>query len=84
MNKWYHIVEQCQAKATRSGFSVGSINTKSNVIALDKATHDLVSKHYSTLSEYDKTKIVRDWLNGKSFEFQYGVNYLREIGVTIP
>jgi hypothetical protein len=62
---------------------VGSINTKSNVIALDKATHDLVSKHYSTLSEFDKTKTVRDWLNGKSFEYQYeyGVNYLRKLGV---
>jgi hypothetical protein len=53
---------------------------------LDETTHKLVSAHYSSKSFIDPTKTVRDWLNGKSFDeqYEYGINYLREIGVMIP
>lgn len=69
--QWHHIVEQCQAKARRSGFDVSDINQVSNIMATPKEVHKDISKYYSRIDDFTGGKTVRDWLNGKSFEFQY-------------
>lgn len=67
-NPIHHIVEQCQAQ--RSGFSLTQINSTDNLIRLDKATHDAISAYYST-SVPGTGGVVRDSLNGKSFQEQF-------------
>lgn len=79
---WHHIVEQCQIR--RSGFSPYVINSPTNVILIPRETHVLISAYYSSKPE-GMTQIVRDFLTGKSFEFQYafGIKVLVEYGVSI-
>ena len=69
--QWHHIVEQCQAKATRSNFDVSDINKVSNVKATPKKVHEEISKYYSQKQRFTEGKTFRDWLNGKSFDEQY-------------
>lgn len=70
--QWHHIVEQCQAKSTRSGFDISEINKVSNVKATPKKVHEEISKYYSSHQPFvGDNKTVRDWLNGQSFEKQY-------------
>ena len=66
----HHIVEQCQAYSHRSSFTAKEINSTNNLIRLDNSIHDKISAYYS--SKLPGTNmVVRDWLNGKSFEVQY-------------
>lgn len=70
--QWHHIVEQCQAKSTRSGFDISEINKVSNVKATPKEVHKEISRYYSSHQPFiENNKTVRDWLNGQSYEKQY-------------
>ena len=80
-NEWHHIVEQCQAKATRSGFDIQDINTVANVRATPKDdVHKAISAYYSSKQSFTDNKTVRDWLNGKSYEeqLQFGLQKWEE------
>ena len=68
---WHHIVEQCQAKSTRSGFDVKDINTATNVKATPKEVHKEISRYYSSKQKFTNGKTVRDWLNGQNFDKQF-------------
>lgn len=69
--EWHHIVEQSQAKATRSGFDIRSINHPDNMVAIDKDVHHRISAYYSSKPNFTDGLTFRDYLNGKSFEEQY-------------
>ena len=80
--QWHHIVEQSQIK--KSGFTAEQINNTSNIIAIDSATHAKISGYYNTKSfDFTNGLSVRDWLAGKSYEYQYnfGLDVLRQYGV---
>lgn len=68
--EWHHLVEQCQAKTTRSGFSVCDINTTANIRATPKDVHEEISRYYSSVHGFTGGKSFRDWLNGQSFDKQ--------------
>lgn len=86
---WHHLVEQCQAKAKRSGFKKADINTLSNMRKTPKDVHIKISKHYSSIQANTNGKTVRDWLNGKSFKEQqeYGLQiweqFMKDAGYAI-
>ncbi|MCR5105749.1 MAG: hypothetical protein K6B68_15045 [Eubacterium sp.] len=69
--EWHHIVEQCQAKAKRSGFDISEINKVSNVKATPKDVHKEISRYYSSKQDFTGNLTFRDWLNGKSYDEQY-------------
>jgi hypothetical protein len=84
--EWHHIVEQNQLiNNVAEKIPPGRVYNKANTIALDRATHRKLSALYSSLSENDTTKSVREWLRGKSFDEQYkfGIERLRDLGVDI-
>ena len=66
----HHIVERCQCN--KSGFSTIMIEASSNKIKLDYWLHRKISGLYSSKrSDITGSQLrVRDWLAGKSFEFQ--------------
>ena len=68
--QWHHLVEQCQVKSTRSGFSVCDINTTANMRATPKTVHEKISRYYSSAHGFTGGKSFRDWLNGQSFDKQ--------------
>jgi hypothetical protein len=81
-NDWHHIVEQSQIK--KSKLPVGIINCKDNVIALDKATHRMITNYYHAIDpDISGTMRVRDWLIGKSsnYQFEFGKGILKKFGV---
>ena len=73
--EWHHLVEQCQAKTTRSGFQVCDINSVRNIRATPKDVHEAISKYYSEKHDFTNGKTFRDWLTGQSFDEQlkYGI-----------
>lgn len=73
--EWHHLVEQCQAKTTRSGFQVCDINSARNIRATPKDVHEAISKYYSEKHDFTNGKTFRDWLTGQSFDEQlkYGI-----------
>ena len=63
-------MEQCQCRASRSGFEVEQINSTDNLIRLPEDVHDQISAYYSSRPfGFDTT--VRNSLNGMPFEEQY-------------
>ena len=81
-NHWHHIVEQSQIG--RSGFSAQQIHNTSNIVAVDAATHAKITGYYNTRTfRFTNGLSVRDWLAGKSYEYQYefGLDVLRQFGV---
>ena len=78
---WHHIVEQSQI--LKSGFDPRQIHNTGNIIAIDKATHVLVTNVYNSNVFGLGSGRVRDWLAGQSFETQYdyGLKVLRNLGV---
>lgn len=66
----HHVVEQCQCKPTRSGFSTERVNTTDNLVRLDEGVHDQVSAYYSSKPP-GFTSTVRDSLNGLPWQDQY-------------
>ena len=80
--QWHHIVEQCQID--KSGFSAQTIHNTNNLIPVQNDVHAKISGYYSSIDKYvSSTMRVRDYLAGKSFEYQYefGLKVLREFGV---
>ena len=80
-NEWHHIVEQCQIK--RSGFDAETIQNVNNVINISKEVHRKISAYYSSIDpSISSTMRVRDWLAGKSYEFQFqfGLQVLKRFG----
>ena len=76
----HHIVERCQEG--KSGFSKEQIEAASNKISLPYDVHRKLSGYYSSKpKEYGGLR-VRDWLAGKSFEFQtqFGIDKIKEFG----
>jgi RHS repeat-associated protein len=71
----HHVVEQCQAKVSRSGFSTAQINSTDNLVRLNSEVHDQVSAFYSSSVPAGGT--FRDSLNGLPFKEQY------EIGIDV-
>ena len=77
--EWHHIVEQRSANISR--FGAEKIHNIDNMKILPTDVHRRISGHYS--SRYMNTNFtIRDWLNDKSFEFQYeyGKNVLKRYG----
>lgn len=76
----HHVVEQCQSKDYRSGFSGSRINSTDNLMWLPKDVHADVSAYYSSRPRgFDET--VRNSMNGMSFEDQYkfGMDVIRRV-----
>lgn len=67
-NDWHHIVEQNQI--INSGFSRQEIHNTLNIVPIDAYIHRKISGHYSSIEPISGLR-VRDWLAGKSYEFQY-------------
>ena len=81
-NDWHHIVEQCQIR--KSGFDVQMIQNEKNVIAISKKVHRKISGYYSSIPKDGSTGglTVRNFLSGKSYQFQYeyGIKILKMFG----
>ncbi|MFC5701713.1 hypothetical protein ACFPVX_10470 [Cohnella faecalis] len=81
---WYHIVEQSQV--AKYGFSVGDIQNLNNVVAIPSgysgSVHSKISGFYSSKQPFTNGKTVREWLSGKSFEYQFefGLQQLKKYG----
>ena len=87
--QWHHIVEQCQLKASRAGFSKYWIHNSNNVINLTDDVHGLISNFYSSIPNPSVVNtggmVFRDWITNMSFEQQYkwGIWVLRYFGVNV-
>lgn len=70
----------CQIK--RSGFDAETIQNVNNVINISKEVHRKISAYYNNSIDpsISSTMRVRDWLAGKSFEFQFGLEILKRFG----
>ncbi len=79
-NQQHHIVEQSQIE--KSGFSPQQIHNTNNIVELTPEQHSQISGFYSSKTDFSGGLRVRDWLAGKSFDFQYqfGINKLKELG----
>lgn len=67
----HHIVEQCQAKASRSGFSLSRINSTDNMMWLPEKVHSKISTYYASRPPIGTASRFRDTLDGTSWESQY-------------
>ena len=78
--EWHHIVEQRDANIKQ--FGPEKIHNIDNMIALPADVHRKISGHYSSIQPESEHMRVRDWLNGKSYEFQYeyGLQLLKRYG----
>lgn len=76
-NEWHHIVEQSQIK--KSGFDVQMIQNEKNIISINRGIHRKISGYYSRKNPLLNGMSPREWLTGKSFEFQheYGLQVLK-------
>lgn len=80
---WHHIVNQNPANISQ--FGAQSIHNIKNVVNLPhgKGTiHNKITSHYLSKTRDSGNQRVRDWLKGKSFQFQYdyGMRILKENG----
>jgi RHS repeat-associated protein len=82
-NGWVydHIVEQTQMKPHRSGFPSDMVNNPCNMVAVPAWVNNARAAWYASKRRGTGNLIVRDWLNGQSFEFQrqYGFTVLAQI-----
>ena len=67
--EWHHIVEQSQIK--KSGFSPEEIHNTNNVTRIETSVHREVSRYYSTKQGDLGGLTPRDYLRGRSYEFQF-------------
>jgi len=77
-NVWHHIVEQNKT----SQFAPEQIHSTENVIKLPVVIHDRISGYYNSIQPFTGGLRVRQWLNGKSFEYQYrfGLDVMKRFG----
>ncbi|NMO13895.1 hypothetical protein HPC49_23970 [Pyxidicoccus fallax] len=80
--EWHHIVEQTEGNVRQ--FGPEAIHNTENVIALDKALHDLVSAFYSSKRPRitNSNLTVREWLSTQSYQAQrdFGLLAIENIG----
>ena len=78
--EWHHIVEQ--RPSNLSQFGPEMIHNPNNIIKLPKDIHRKISGYYSSIQKETDYMRVRDWLNRKSYEFQYeyGLEVLKRYG----
>jgi hypothetical protein len=76
-----HVVEQSQMKASRSGFSPQEIHNSENLNPVSSRVNQIKANVYSSIRSDTNGLTVRDYLNGKSFDYQfeYGMNITRQI-----
>lgn len=67
--QWHHIVEQSQI--AKSGFSKTSIHNTRNIVSIDIQHHQRITGYYNSIQPHTQGKRVRDWLAGKSWDYQY-------------
>lgn len=58
------------------------IQNKNNIISVSKGVHKDISRYYSSIQPMSNGMRVRDWLAGKSYDFQYkfGIDILKKFG----
>lgn len=78
--EWHHIVEQRPANISQ--FGAEKIHNIDNMIALPADVHRKISGYYSSIRKGTNNMRVRDWLNGKDYDFQYhyGLDVLKKYG----
>lgn len=67
---YHHIVEQCQAKNTRSRFDTRKINSTDNLAAVPKEINDQLNYHYARASRVTGLP-PRDMLTGQPWEYHH-------------
>ncbi|MFP2903218.1 hypothetical protein ACLEQD_44175, partial [Corallococcus sp. 4LFB] len=81
--QWHHIVEQTDGNVQR--FGPQALHNTENVIALDEAIHQQISRYYSSKDPFTTggQTSVRQWLSGQSFQAQrdFGRMILMRYGV---
>ncbi|MFZ5988128.1 MAG: VWA domain-containing protein [Bacillota bacterium] len=83
-NVWHHIVEQNQIQ--NSGFNTRTVQNLRNVIAVPHGSgsiHQKISDYYLSKNPTISTTLrVREWLVGKSFDYQFdfGISVLQKYG----
>jgi hypothetical protein len=77
--QWHHIVEQSKV----GQFGANAIHSADNVVAIPTDVHRKISGFYSSKQSFTEGQIVRQWLEGQSFEQQraFGQQVLRDFGV---
>lgn len=81
---WHHIVGQNRANIAK--FGPQAIHNTRNVFNVPTGIgtlHDKITRYYQSKDpEISGNQRVRDWLKGKSFQFQYdfGIEKLKEFG----
>jgi hypothetical protein len=68
-NVYDHVVEQSQRK--RSGFTPEQIHSSNNLNPVSAQVNQLKANWYSRNVDGAGSGTIRDWLSGKSFEFQW-------------
>ncbi|AFE05646.1 hypothetical protein COCOR_04124 [Corallococcus coralloides DSM 2259] len=81
--QWHHIVEQTDGNVRR--FGPQALHNTENVIAIDQAVHQQISRYYSSKDPFTTGGqiTVRQWLSGQSFQAQrdFGRMILMRYGV---
>jgi hypothetical protein len=80
--QWHHIVEQTPGNAER--FGRHALHNTENVIPLDTAVHQNVSRLYSSIRPgitNSRTLTVRQWLSAQSYDAQraFGLNAIAQV-----
>jgi len=78
---YHHVVEQNSANSAR--FDPTDLHNTENVIPIPREVHQRISADYSRLAPGQGGLTVRQWLSQQSYEYQYqyGLEKLREYGV---
>jgi hypothetical protein len=63
---WHHLVEQSKI----GQFLANTIHNVDNVVSIPAPIHYKITGYYNSIQRFTDGKTVREWLNGKSFEFQ--------------
>lgn len=79
----HHIVEKEQLEL--SGFDSKEVNNMRNAISLPAgadSVHSAITQYYNSIQDFTGGKTVRQWLAGKTFEYQwqFGMDKIREYG----
>jgi hypothetical protein len=75
---WHHLVEQSKI----GQFLANTIHNVDNVVSIPAPIHYKITGYYNSIQRFTGGKTVREWLNGKSFEFQrdFALEILEKFG----
>ncbi len=83
-NQWHHVVEQ----RNTAKFGADQIHNTKNLFEIPAELHQKISNFYSSGRNFADGQVVRQWLNSKSFRFQYefGLDIMRRVlnGLPLP